>query len=192
MRFFCKKKEKMIGALIGAATSIASGIAGGIKARKAAKKAGAQLDKMEKENQQWYDREYNKDYMQSALAQSALEKAKETMQDQVRAAQGSSIVTGATGEEAARAKAAANDVVSDTLSNIVQEGEQRRQNVESRYLDTKDSIGNQRVGMYTQQAQNAQNAASQGISSGMGLAGADIQSKLGTGAGLFKNLFGKK
>ena len=181
----------MIGAIIGAATSIASGIAGGIKARKAAKKMNAQLNKMEQDNKTWYDKRYNEDYTQSALAQAALNKTKDAVQQQVTNATGSSIVTGATGEEAARAKAAANQTISDTMSNIVQEGEQRKQNIEQQYLATKNSIDNQRVGQYQQQAANAQQAASQGMQAGMGLAGADAQSKLGTGKGLFKNLFGK-
>lgn len=182
----------MIGAIIGAATSLASGIAGGIKARKAAKKMNAQLDKMEKDNKDWYDRRYNEDYTQSALAQAALTKAKDAVLQQVSGATGSSIVTGATGEEAARAKAAANQTISDTLSNIVQEGEQRKSQVEQQYLSQKNNLDQQRLGMYQQRAANAQQAANQGMSAGMGLAGADIQSKLGTGSGLFKNLFGKK
>lgn len=173
----------MIGAIVGAATSIASGIAGGIKARKAARKANAQLAKMEKDNQDWYNRRYNEDYTQTALAQNALAKAKDAVQEQVQQATGSSIVTGASGEDAARAKAAANQTISDTMSNIVQEGEQRKQNVEQQYMSTKQSLGQQRYQAYTQQAANAQKAASEGMKAGMSMMGG---ASGGVGS-LFKN-----
>jgi len=182
----------MIGAIIGAATGIAGSILGGIKARKAAKEANAQLDRMEKDNQTWYDRKYNEDYTQSAMAQAALNKAKEAVSENMRNATGSSIVTGATGEETARAKNAANEVVSDTLSNITQEGQQRKDNIERQYLNTKNGIAQQRISVYNQQAANATNGANQAMTAGMGLAGADIKSKLGTGRGLFESLFRKK
>ena len=182
----------MIGAIIGAATGIGGSILGGIKARKAVKKANAQLDRMEKDNQTWYDRKYNEDYTQSAMAQAALNKAKEAVSENMRNATGSSIVTGATSEETARAKNAANEVVSDTLSNITQEGQQRKDNIEQQYLNTKNGIAQQRISVYNQQAANATNGANQAMTAGMGLAGADIKSKLGMGRGLFESLFRKK
>lgn len=190
--FLLQEKKNMIGAIIGAATSIGGSILGGIKARRAAKKANAQLDRTEKENQAWYDRKYNEDYTQGAMAQAALNKAKEAVSENMRNATGSSVVTGATAEEAARAKNAANEVISDTLSNITQEGQQRKDSIEQQYLNTRNSIEQQRMALYNRQAANATNGANQAMTAGMGLAGADIRSKLGMGQGLFESLFKKK
>lgn len=179
----------MIGALIGAATGLAGSIYGGIKASKAKKKAGRALDQAEKDNESWFNRRYNEDYTRSAEAQAALNRAKEYAVEQYKRAAGASAVSGATDESVALQKAAANQMIGDVTSDIVSQGTARKDAVESRYLNTKDNLRNQRISMYTGQAQNATNAAGGAMSAGMGLVGADLQSVLDNGRGLFTNLF---
>lgn len=53
------------------------------------------------------------------------------------------------------------------------------------------SVGQQMANVYNQQAANASQGASQGMSAGMGMVGLDVSSKLQTGKWLFSNLFGK-
>ena len=181
----------MIGAIVGAASSLASGIAGGIKARKAAKKANKILDQQAKDNEDWYNRRYNEDYIQSAEAQAALTRARELANEQFSKVAGQAAVTGATDEAVAQAKQGANEVLADTASALGQQATARRDAVESQYLATKNNIANQRLSIYNQQAANATQAANQGLSAGMGLAGADISSILGQGKGLFESLFNR-
>lgn len=169
---------------------MASGIAGGIKARKAAKQANKILDQQEQDNESWFNRKYNEDYMQSSEAQAALTKARELANEQYSKVSGTAAVTGATDEAVAQAKKAANEVLSDTASSIAENATARKDAVESQYLSTKNNLANQRISVYNNQSANATNAANQGMSAGMGLIGADIQSKLDGGKGLFETLFG--
>ena len=182
----------MIGAIVGAAAGLASSIWGGIKARQAAKKAEAQLQQQKIDNENWYRRRYNEDFTQTAEAQSLLNRAREEAQRQMQAARGTAAVMGGTGESVAAAQENANRLVSDTMSGVAANATARKDAVESQYLNTKNSIGNQYYNLYAQQAGNATNAASAGMQAGMGLVGADAASHLQTGRGLFANLFGKK
>lgn len=182
----------MIGAAIGAASGLAGSIFGGIKARKAAKKAQRALDKADKENQDWYNRRYNEDYMQSAEAQSALNKAREYAMEQYKNARGAATVGGASDESVAQQKAAANKMMADMTSDIASNATARKDAVEQQYLSTKNDLNNQRVSMYTGQAQANTQAASQAMGAGMGMIGADMRSHLDNGKGLFELLFKKK
>lgn len=172
--------------------SLASGIMGGIKARKAAKAQNALLDKEEKDNQNWFDRRYNEDYTQSAEAQASLQRAKEMTDELYKKQAGASAVSGATDESVAQQKAVNNQTIADTTSNIAANATAQKNNIENRYLDTKNSINNQRLSLLTQQQQAATQQANQGMQAGMGMVGADQSSMLQTGKGLFGNLFGGK
>lgn len=180
----------MIGAAIGAVAGLAGSIIGGIKASKAAKKAQKALDKAEKDNQDWYNRRYNEDYMQSAEAQSALSKAREYAMEQYKNARGAAAVGGATDESVAQQKAA-NKMMGDVTSGIAANATARKDAVEQQYLSTKSNLNNQRVSMYTGQAQANTQAASQAMGAGMGMIGADMQSHLNNGKGMFETLFNR-
>lgn len=182
----------MIGAAIGAAAGLAGSIFGGIKAQKAAKKARKALDKADRENQEWYNRRYNEDYTQSAEAQAALTKARDYAMEQYKNAKGAAAVGGATDESVAQQKAAANQMLTDATSNIAANATARKDAVEQQYLSTKNDINNQRISIYNNQAQAATNAASQAMGAGMGMLGADLQSHLNNGKGMFESLFKKK
>lgn len=181
----------MIGAAIGAATGLAGSIFGGIKARKAAKKARKALDKADRENQEWYDRRYNEDYTQSAEAQAALTKARDYAMEQYRNARGAAAVGGATDESVAQQKAAANQMMAGVTSDIAGNATARKDAVEQQYLSTKNDINNRRISMYNNQAQAATQAASQAMGAGMGMIGADLQSHLDKGKGMFELMFKK-
>lgn len=181
----------MIGSIVGAVTGLAGSIYGGIKANKAMKKANKILDQQEKDNKNWYDRRYNESYTQTAEAQAALNKAKEAAREQFQRASGVSAVTGATDESVAHAKDSANDMIADTTTGIAIQGNARKDDIESQYMNTKKDLANQRIQLYTGQAQNATSAAGQSMQAGMGLLGADLQSILTNGKGLFSNLFKK-
>lgn len=181
----------MIGAIIGAASGIAGSLIGGHSARQAMRKANAILDKQEKDNQNWFDRRYNENYTQTAEAQAALTKARDYATEIFNRSAGASKVAGATDEAVALAKAAGNNVISDTASSIASQGTARKDAIESQYLTTKNNIAGQRLGMLTGQAQSATQAANQAMSSGMGLVGADLSAYLDKGKGLFESMFKK-
>ena len=181
----------MIGAIIGAAGSIASSLIGGAQAKKAAEKANKELADQRQKNEDWYRRRYNEDYTQSAEAQAAMTRARELAREQMQAARGTAAVMGGTEAGVAAQQQAANKMLSDTMSGIAQNATARKDAVESRYLQMENALSQQQQGVYNQQAANSAAAANQGMAAGMSLLGADAQSHLEYGKGLFSDLWKK-
>lgn len=181
----------MIGAIIGAAGSIASSLIGGAQAKKAAEKANKELADQRQKNEDWYRRRYNEDYTQSAEAQAAMTKARELAQEQMKAARGVAAVMGGTEAGIAAQRQAANKMLADTMSGIAQDATARKDAVESQYLQNEAALSQQQQGVYNQQAANSAAAANQGMAAGMSLLGADAQSHLEYGKGLFSDLWKK-
>jgi hypothetical protein len=181
----------MIGAIIGAAGSVASSIIGGAQAKKAAEKANKELADQRQKNEDWYRRRYNEDYTQSAEAQAAMTKARELAQEQMKAARGTAAVMGGTEAGVAAQQQAANKMLADTMSNIAQNATARKDAVESQYLQNEAALSQQQQGVYNQQAANSAAAANAGMAAGMSLLGADAQSHLEYGKGLFSDLWKK-
>lgn len=153
-----------IGAGLGIAGSIGSAIFGGIAASKAAKQANKLIQQQQRDNQAWYDRRYNEDYSQTAEAQNLMNYAREQAEKQFRRAEGAAAVAGATEESVARAKRDANEMLSQTASNIAAQGTARKDAIEQQYLNTKNSLTQQQVQNLQQKAQNISAAAGQASS----------------------------
>lgn len=181
----------MIGAIIGAAGSVASSLIGGAQAKRAAEKANKELADQRQKNEDWYRRRYNEDYTQSAEAQAAMTRARELAREQMQAARGTAAVMGGTEAGIAAAQGAANDMLADTMSGIAQNATARKDAVESQYLQTDAALSQQQQNVYNQQAANSTAAANQGMAAGMSLLGADAQSHLEYGKGLFSDLWKK-
>lgn len=181
----------MIGAIIGAAGGLASSIWGGIQASEAAKNANKELADQRQKNEDWYRRRYNEDYTQSAEAQAAMTRARELAREQMASARGAAAVMGGTEAGIAAAQGAANDMLADTMSGIAQNATARKDAVESQYLQTENALSQQQQNVYNQQAANSTAAANQGMAAGMSLLGADAQSHLEYGKGLFSDLWRK-
>ena len=153
-----------IGAGLGIAGSIGSAIFGGSAASKAAKQANKLIQQQQRDNQAWYDRRYNEDYSQTAEAQNLMNYAREQAEKQFRRAEGAAAVTGATEESVARAKRDANEMLSQTASNIAAQGTARKDAIEQQYLNTKNGLTQQQVQNLQQKAQNISAAAGQASS----------------------------
>lgn len=153
-----------IGAGLGIAGSIGPAIFGGSKASKAAKQANKLIEQQQKDNQAWYDRRYNEDYSQTAEAQNLMNYAREQAEKLFRRAEGAAAVTGATEESVARAKRDANEMLSQTASNIAAQGTARKDAIEQQYLNTKNGLTQQQVANLQQKAQNISAAAGQASS----------------------------
>ena len=182
----------MIGAIIGAGASIASSLIGGAQAKRAADNANKELENQRKKNEDWYNRRFNEDYTQSAEAQAAMTRARELAREQMAAARGTSAVMGGTEAGVAAQSQAANKMLADTMSGIAQQGQARKDAVESQYMQTEAALSQQQQNVYNQQSANSTAAANAGMQAGMGLLGADMQSYLDRGKGLFESLWKKK
>lgn len=119
--------------IIGTAVGAAGSIFGGLAASKAMKKVKNNLNQQRQDNLDWYNRRYNEDATQRADAQAMLTKVQEDIRTRNRQAAGMQAVMGGTDESVAAAKAANNEALAATTSNIVVNGEARKDAIESAY-----------------------------------------------------------
>lgn len=119
--------------ILGTAVGAAGSIFGGLAASKAMKKVKNNLNQQRQDNLDWYNRRYNEDATQRADAQAMLTRVQEDIRTRNRQAAGMQAVMGGTDESVAAAKAANNEALAATTSNIVVNGEARKDAIESAY-----------------------------------------------------------
>lgn len=152
----------VIGSAIGGALGIGASIFGGISASKAMKKVKKNLEGQMKENQDWYDRRYNEDATQRADAQRILTMTNENIRQRNKAAAGAQAVMGGSEESVAAAKAANNQALADATSQIAVNGERRKDQIESQYMQTKQELNDKLNNLEQAKAQNTAQAV-QGV-----------------------------
>lgn len=171
----------MIGALIGAGLGLASSIAGGIANRKARRKQEQMIAQQQRENQAWYDRTYNADPTKRADTVRLLTQMQEQIKNRNKAAKGRQAVMGGTDDSTTAVKEANNKTLADTTSQIVAANDARKDNIEQQYMNRKNQLQNQQMGMEAEKAADTANAVA-------GVAGtaANIAVTLDSGAGKSK------
>lgn len=152
----------ILGSAIGGALGIGSSIFGGISASKAMKKVKRNLEGQMRENQDWYDRRYNEDATQRADAQRILTITNDNIRQRNQQAAGAQAVMGGTEESVAAAKAANNQALADATSQIAVNGERRKDQIESQYLNTKSELNDKLNNLEQARAQNTAQAV-QGV-----------------------------
>lgn len=171
----------MLGALIGAGLGLASSIAGGVANRKARRKQEQMIAQQQKENQAWYDRTYNADPTKRADTVRLLTQMQEQIKNRNKAAKGRQAVMGGTEGSTTAVKEANNKVLADTTSQIVAANESRKDNIEQQYMNRKNQLQNQQMGIEAEKAADTANAVA-------GVAGtaANIAATIDSGAGKSK------
>ncbi len=152
----------ILGSAIGGALGIGASIFGGISASKAMKKVKRNIEGQMKENQNWYDRRYNEDATQRADAQRILTMTNENIRQRNQAAAGSAAVMGSSEESIAAAKTANNQALADATSQIAVNGERRKDQIESQYMQTKQELNDKLNNLEQAKAQNTAQAV-QGV-----------------------------
>ena len=168
----------MLGALIGAGLGLASSIAGGVANRKARRKQERMIAQQQRENQAWYDRTYNADPTKRADTVRLLTQMQEQIKNRNKAAKGRQAVMGGTEDSTTAVKEANNKTLADTTSQIVAANESRKDNIEQQYMNRKNQLNNQQMGLEAEKAADTANAVA-------GVAGtaANIASTIDSGAG---------
>lgn len=171
----------MLGALIGAGLGLASSIAGGIANRKGRRKQEQMIAQQQRENQAWYDRKYNEDPTKRADTVRLLTQMQEQIKNRNKAAKGRQSVMGGTEDSTTAVKEANNKTLADTTSLIVAANESRKDNIEQQYMNRKNQLNNQQMGIDAEKAADTANAVA-------GVAGtaANIAASLDSGAGKSK------
>lgn len=152
----------ILGSAIGGTLGIGASIFGGISASKAMKKVKRNIEGQMKDNQNWYDRRYNEDATQRADAQRILTMTNENIRQRNQQAAGAQAVMGGTEESVAAAKAANNQALADATSQIAVNGERRKDQIESQYLQTKADL-NDKLNNLEQAKAQAVSQAVQGV-----------------------------
>lgn len=152
----------ILGSAIGGTLGIGASIFGGISASKAMKKVKRNIEGQMKDNQNWYDRRYNEDATQRADAQRILTMTNENIRQRNQQAAGAQAVMGGTEESVAAAKAANNQALADATSQIAVNGERRKDQIESQYLQTKADL-NDKLNNLEQEKAQAVSQAVQGV-----------------------------
>lgn len=160
-----------IGSAIGGALGIGGSIFGGISASKAMKNAKRNIEGRMKENQDWYDRRYNEDATQRADAQRILTMTNDNIRKRNRQAAGAQAVMGGTDESVAATKAANNQAIAEATSQIAVNGERRKDQIESQYLQTKSDLNEELNSLEQAKAKNTAQAVQGVASAGANLAG---------------------
>lgn len=161
----------IIGSAIGGSLGIGATIFGGVSASKAMKKVKENLEERVSENQNWYDRRYNEDATQRADAQRILTMTNENIRQRNQHAAGAQAVMGGTEESVAAAKAANNQALAEAASQIAVAGERRKDQIESQYMQTKDTLNDALNSLEQAKAQNTKQAVL-----GVAQAGSDMAS----------------
>lgn len=171
----------MLGALIGAGLGLASSIAGGVANRKARSKQEQMIAQQKRENQAWYDRTYNADPTKRADTVRLLTQMQEQIKNRNKAAKGRQSVMGGTEDSTTAVKEANNKTLADTTSQIVAANDARKDNIEQQYMNRKNQLQNQQMGMEAEKAADTANAVA-------GVAGtaANIAATIDSGAGKSK------
>ena len=167
-----------IGSLIGAGLKVGSAIFGGIKQRRAAKNMQARVKKQLKENEDWYNRRYNEDATQRADAQRLITLTQDAMRRSNQAAAGAAAVTGGTTESVAAAKAASNQAMADTTSQIAADAEARKDAIEQQYMANKANLNEQLNQIDLMKAHNTAQAVQLGMG-GIGDMSSELNDTLG-------------
>ena len=132
----------LIGSIIGGVSNLGATIYGGIANRKAYNDVKGNLVAQKQDNQNWYDRRYNEDATQRADAQRLLTMTEESIKNRNKQATGAAAVMGGTEESVAAAKAANNQALADTVSQINAQADARKDNIENTYNENKTNISN--------------------------------------------------
>lgn len=162
----------LIGSIVGGAMNVGASIFGGIKNAKAMKEVQANLEQQKKDNQNWYDRRYNEDSTQRADAQRLLTMTEESIKNRNKQAAGAAAVMGGTEESVAAAKAANNQALTETMSQISAQADARKDAIEQQFQQNNTALQNQMNEMTMKKAANTAQAV-QGVASAAGnIAGA--------------------
>lgn len=158
-------------AAIGGVAALGSAVYGGLSSSKANEKARDLISQQRRDNRAWYNLRMSQDYTQRADVQAAIKRQRELLNEQYNQARGKNIVAGGTDEALALQQQAANQSLSQTMTDVAAQAGSYKDNVEQQYRQQDAALNQQEVQNYQQQAQQAAQAGSQGVNAGLGLMG---------------------
>lgn len=170
----------MLGATIaGGALALGSSIYGAIASSKLNKKAQQLIQQQRDDNKAWYNARMSEDYTQRTDAQNVINKQRELLDEQYKNAKATNVVSGGTDAAVAMQKAAANDAMAQTMSDIASEASDYKNNIEKQYRAQDAALNQQQAQIAADQAKATAQAASQTVNAGLNLMGAGMMNNNG-------------
>lgn len=160
---------------IGGVAALGSSIYGAIASSKYNKQARKLIEEQKADNRNWYDVKMSEDYTQRSDTQAALKRQRELLTEQYDNARKTNAVMGGTDEALALQKQAANNSLSQTITDIASQASQYKEGVENQYRATDAALTQQQVTGLQQQGAQAAQAAAQATNAGINLLGGSIK-----------------
>lgn len=156
----------MLPAIILGALSLAGGIAGSVISSKNAKKANDKLKEQEDFNRSLFAQQYYQDIINRSDTQNMLRRLRNDMNTNVEKMENTAVVTGATPEAVAAAKANNARAYADAVANIAATGAQRKDAALANFQNQQNQTYTNWVGTFNNNAQNWSKFASQAFQMG--------------------------
>ena len=157
--------------VLGGVTALGAAIYGGIKSGKYNRKAEELIQNQRDANKQWYEIASARDYTQRSDVQAAIKKQRELLNEQYNRAKASSVVAGGTDEALALQKAAANQSLAQTTTDIAARASDYKDDVERQFRQQDQALNQQQAANYQQIAANTAQAASQAVNAVLNMVG---------------------
>ena len=158
-------------AAIGSAAALGSAIYGAASSAINNNKARKLIQKQRDDNRRWYEINRAADYTSRADVQAAITKQRELLDEQMRNANATKAVTGASDESTALQKESANKATAEAAREIAAQSTAYKDNVERQYRAEDAALNQQQAQSYQQQAAETAKAASQAVNAGINVAG---------------------
>lgn len=166
----------MIATIAGAAAALGSSIYSAVKSSQQNKKAQQLIQQQRDDNKAWYNAKMSEDYTMRSDAQNVINKQRELLNEQYKNARATNAVAGGSDAALAMQKAAANDAMAQTMSDIASEASNYKDQVEQQYRAQDAALNQQQAQNYADQAKATAQAGSQAVNAGLNLMGAGMMS----------------
>ena len=167
----------LLSSIIGGASALGSAIYSGIASSKQNRKAQQLLQQQRNDNRNWYNAKMSEDFTMRSDAQAVISKQRELLNEQYKNAQAANAVAGGSDEALAMQKAAANDAMAQTMSNIASEAAAEKDRAEQQYRAQDAALNQQQAQIAADQAKATAAAGAQAVNAGINVLGNGIANK---------------
>lgn len=167
----------LLSSIIGGASALGSAIYSGIASSKQNRKAQQLLQQQRNDNRNWYNAKMSEDFTMRSDAQAVITKQRELLNEQYKNAQAANAVAGGSDEALAMQKAAANDAMAQTMSNIASEAAAEKDRAEQQYRAQDAALNQQQAQIAADQAKATAAAGAQAVNAGINVLGNGIANK---------------
>lgn len=148
----------MLGLIAGGALAAAGSIFAGASNKRSAERQQRLLEAEKAKEQMYYDKKYNEDPLSRSDSQAAMRYAREQAEKMIRREAGSAVVAGSTTASESVAKEKANEMVSQTASNITAGESARRDLLDEQHMQNQSNFLRREAGVESAKSKSTADA----------------------------------